>query len=158
MTGRDNSLVAVHTDFFPPELLAGLVADVNRSNVRKRTWRLDRDEVPAVIAAAAELAATRLELSFNFALLKWYRAPESSAAYDTHVDPPNLRTIPLVLCTLTGAADLEIFVPSGPAIIRCETNTTVVLHPDLPHRVSPPVPAGSERYLLFLGFESDEHA
>lgn len=151
--------VEVYKEFFPDEVLRDLVEEIDNSSIRKREFLLDDTPTPppAVLRAAA-FASETLGLRFNLAILKWYRLtdPEPSGAFEKHQDPPRLRSIPLVLASLTGLAELRYDDSANTEhLIRCESNTVVVLKADLPHAVSPPLGPSGERYFFFLGFDTE---
>jgi hypothetical protein len=152
-----NSDVRIISEFFPIDLLNDLISSLDSSEVRK--WELDIDradgQVGASVRRAAEYASERLGLKFNTAVLKWYRVDDEyeSAAYEAHQDPPELRSIPLCLFTLRGAARLKYWGDDGvEEIINCTDNIALILRSDLRHQVSPPTGPSGERYFLFLGF------
>lgn len=150
--------VEVRFDFFPEDLLAELVADIDVSTTRKREFSLgDPAAMPGCLERAAAFASQELGLEFNLAILKWYRLtdPDESAAYEAHRDPERLASIPLVLCTLKGEADLIVWSDTDDeSEISCVDNMLVLLNPHLTHRITPPSGPGGERYLLFLGFDT----
>jgi hypothetical protein len=151
--------IEVLDGFFPEEILQALIEKVESSEERKQEFRWTQapEDAPPVIAAAAVFAAGRLDLQFNFAILKWYRASDDyqSLAYIVHRDPEELASIPLVLCTLKGEADLIYWQLNGAEErIRCRPNMVVLLDPRLEHQVTPPLGPDGERFLLFLGLDT----
>lgn len=149
--------VEIRFDFFPEPVRAALVRDIDHSRERKRQFPLGAGAVPSSLSEAAAFASTQLDLRFNVAISKWYRLSDEyeSQAYEAHRDPPNLTSIPLVLCTLKGAADLVFWSETADeSLVRCVENMLVLLKPTLTHRISPPLAPGGERYFLFLGFDT----
>lgn len=150
--------VAVISDFLPQDLCSRVASLLSSGERRKLRFKLgEESEVPEVISEAARFASAALGLRFNVAILKWYRHSDSlrSGAYDAHVDPEQLRGVPLVLCTLRGRANLVYWNESGGEnSVCCADNIAVVLKPSLVHRVTPPLNAEGERFLLFLGFDA----
>jgi hypothetical protein len=146
-------------EFFPESIRSALIEQVETSELRKQEFRLGqtRAQVPRSIAKAAAVASARLGLEFNFAILKSYRLSDEykSQAYLVHRDPERLASIPLVLCSLKGEADLIYWENSGiERRIRCRPNMVVLLDPKLAHQVTPPTGPEGERFLLFLGFDT----
>ena len=147
------------TDFFPTELLDSLVKDIQSSSVRRRELSLTDDDVPDCLLKAASYASERTGYEFNMAIMKWYRVADEyeSLSYISHRDPPGLRSIPLVLCTLTGEADFNYWDAEGQEhVIRCAPNMVILLDSDLEHKVSPPDGPAGERLFLFLGFDTGQ--
>jgi hypothetical protein len=148
--------IQIRLDFFPPAMVAELVADIHRANQRKREFDLCCSAVPTCVLDATRFASDTLRLHFNQAILKRYTHAEPSGAYEMHQDPVSLHTIPLVLATLSGSADLSVeSIANSVVTIQCVPNMVVLLRPDLWHRISPP--HGTERLFLFLGFEDAHH-
>lgn len=147
----------VLTEFFPVELLDQLVEDIESSGIRKREFNFTDDDMPACVLKAANFASEQTGYQFNMAILKWYRVTDEyeSLAYITHRDPPELRSIPLVLCTLKGEADLTYWDAGGQVrSIQCIPNMVILLDAELEHQVTPPTGPEGERFLLFLGFDT----
>jgi glutamine synthetase type III len=149
----------VFEDFFPEAIRIALVEELESGDLRKREFYFGQNlqTVPRSLTDASAFASDRLGLRFNFAILKWYRLSDDyeSQAYEVHRDPDHLTSIPLVLCTLKGQADLVYWTSSGvEARIRCRPNALVMLNSELVHRVTPPLGPEGERYLLFLGFDT----
>ncbi len=146
-------------EFFPAELLDRLVKDIQSSSIRRRELSLTNDRVPACLLDAASFASEKTGCQFNMAIMKWYRAVEEyeSLSYIAHRDPPGLRSIPLVLCTLTGQADFIYWDAEGrERVIRCLPNTVILLDAELEHKVTPPIGPAGERFFLFLGFDTGQ--
>ena len=144
----------VRFDFLPEPLRQALVTDIDVSNARMRQFSLaDSASTPPCVSDAARYASEQLSRRFNCAILKIYRRSDTyeSGAYEAHHDPPSVRTAPLVLCTLTGEADLTFWSPAGAeSRVRCIENMAVLVNPTLLHRVSPPLGPDGERRLLYL--------
>lgn len=144
-------------EFFPTELLDRLVEDIRSSSIRRRELSFTNDPIPECLQDAAIFASERTKHRFNMAIMKWYRVTDEyeSLSYISHLDPPELRSIPLVLCTLTGEADLIYWDADGQErVIRCLPNTVVLLDSELEHKVTPPIDPEGERFFLFLGFDT----
>lgn len=147
-------------EFLPEDLRLRLVAEVESSDIRKREYWLDdlgKEDVPLAVLEAKRVAEKRLGLRFNFGILKWYRLDDKyeSQAYEVHRDPPHLTSIPLVLLTVKGEADLVYWTPEGDErFVRCVPNLGVLLDGNLLHKITPPMGEERVRYLLFLGWDS----
>jgi len=150
--------IKISSDFFPESIRLSLVQEIEDMGVRKREFHLSAGEnVPECVISAARFASDKLGLEFNFAVLKRYRVTDlyESQAYEMHLDPDNLTSIPLVLCTLEGEADLIYISGSGAeTTVRCSRNVVVLLDSALKHRVTPPSSASGERHFLFLGYDT----
>jgi hypothetical protein len=151
--------IKAYHNFFPTKILDSLIKYLRASNVRKHTFHFDEsDQTPSpdCIINAAKFAGEKLGLRFNTAILKWYRVGDAteSQAYSEHQDPANLTSIPLVLCSLTGQADM-IYKHNSSHILHCVPNMVAVVDPHLIHRVTPPQNADGERFFLFLGYDTD---
>jgi hypothetical protein len=147
------------TEFFPAELLDRLVEDIQSSSIRRRELSLTDDPVPGCLLDAASFASERTGYQFNMAIMKWYRVSDEyeSLSYISHRDPPGLRSIPLVLCTLTGEADFIYWDAGGQErTIRCLPNMVILLDAELEHKVTPPIGPEGERFFLFLGFDTEQ--
>lgn len=149
--------VKIYLDVLPDLLVGALVTEIRASGLRKReiVHRVGGFNVAAVDEAVSAIQPILPQTKFNLAILKRYRASDDppSEAYAVHRDPPELRSIPLVICTLRGTADLTVFADSGHAVkFVCVPNMLVVLAPDLLHHVSPPTGPDGERDILFLGW------
>ena len=151
------SEIEVHSAFFPEALREALVHDLDQSRERKREFVLYDVSTPDCVKTAAAYTSSRLGLTFNLAILKRYRIADSheSGAYEAHRDPERLASIPLVLTTLRGEADLYYWSEDGEEhVVRCVKNMLILLNARLLHRVTPPLSALNERDLLFLGFDA----
>lgn len=151
-TGWTNDL-EVRFDFLPEQMRRELVADIDAGDERMRRFALQATTTPRCVSEAAAYVARRLGRTFNSAILKIYRRSDAyeSGAYEAHHDPPTVRTAPLVLCTLTGEADLTFWSPAGAeSRVRCIENMVVLVNPTLLHRVSPPLGPDGERRLFYL--------
>lgn len=147
-------------DFLPEPLRQALIADIDASGERIREYDLDRPDtvVPACLEEAIAYASTELALEFNAAILKVYRLTDTrrSGAYDPHRDQPDGATVPIVLCSLQGQADLTIWSQTGNrSTLRCVDNMVVLFKPTLLHSVSEPLSEGGTRYLLTLYYDID---
>ncbi|MBD8894116.1 hypothetical protein [Roseibium litorale] len=149
----------VYQDFFPEKILEELIELISNSEIRKLEFFLnDSDSSPTVIMDAKEYAEDTLGLKFNFSILKWYRTSDvyRSGAYDFHIDPPEFRSIPLFLCTLSGRATLDYMDDMGVIHdVECKGNQVNLLRADLRHRVTPPIEGSKERLFFFLGWKSE---
>jgi len=149
------NLCSVHDDFFSSKLLTALSSLLGEKRERKLEFVLG--EAPRPIEQCAKIASNALDLSFNYSILKRYRASDEyrSGAYDFHVDPKHFQSIPLVLCTVSGGAKLDFRGPDQVIhSLECQPNRVIVLRSDLPHRVSEPYAPTNEREFLFLGHDS----
>jgi len=147
-----DSDIQIWFSFLPEVIRRSLVAEIANSRDRKQEFNLYTNSVPTSVTDATAFASSKLRLTFNVAILKRYSVHEPSGAYNVHTDPENLWGIPLVLCTLRGQADLFVYSEAnGMTSIRCVENMLVVLRPEMQHRITPPL--GTDRHLLFLGFE-----
>lgn len=144
--------------FLSPLILDSLTEIISKSKRRRLEYNFqtldDIYDIEPPVADATAYTSEKFGLSFNFAILKWYKTTDVylSEAYSMHVDPPEFRSIPLFLFTLYG--DAELFVQTSSDVQeRCEVsaNDLVVLHPELPHRISEPTNADGIRYYFFLG-------
>ena len=131
---------------------------ISSSQVRRLEFEIatltSADPAEAAVEEAASYAASRLGLSLNFAILKWYKKSDAyrSEAYRPHIDPPEFRGIPLVLGTLYGRARLTVWLPSGEQKeVIVAGNDFVLLNPNLIHKVSEPLNEDGTRYYMFLG-------
>lgn len=149
-------------DFLPPDLLQGILPIIRDSSTRKLTYALGPEAVEqagyAELRMCSEFVEKRLGLRFNFAILKWYRKDDGyeSGAYEAHKDPEELRSLPIVIVNLKGAAELEIWLSGGEKIFHSyKDNQCILLESSLLHRVSRPSSDDGVRYILFLGFRSE---
>jgi len=145
--------VEVRFDFLPERMRRALVADIDAGGERMRRFTLADGGTPACVSEAAAYASQQLGRAFNSAILKVYRLSDAyeSGAYEAHHDPPTVRAAPLVLCTLSGEADLTFWSPAGAeSRVRCIENMVVLVNPTLLHRVSPPLGPDGERRLFYL--------
>ncbi len=146
-------------DFYPEEIRLGLVKILKESRDRKvRNWFNSTDQLPAELASAISGAEQKLNLHFNYILLKWYRLSDDSPseAYQFHYDPQRLQSIPLVLITLSGTATLEYKDTEGRThSVDCNQNQANILNSHLRHRVSPPTSSNGERLYCLLAFDTD---
>lgn len=145
--------------FFPEKILLGLIGVLKESEDRKiKNWFDSDAHLPPELVPAIHHAERKLELKFNYVLLKWYRCsdPHESAAYEFHIDPKRLQSIPLVLITLSGSATLEYKDTRGKTrSVPCCENQANILKSNLLHRVSPPTSPDGERLYCLLGFDTD---
>ena len=146
-------------NFFPEEIRLGLVRLLKETEDRKiRNWFDSIELLPPELLPAVQHTERKLELHFNYVLLKWYRLSDShrSEAYEFHQDPRRLQSIPLVLVTLSGAATLEYKDAKGKThSVVCGRNQANILKSNLLHRVSPPTCPDGERLYCLLGFDTD---
>jgi len=150
----------VRFDFLPEPLREALIADIDASGERIREYDLDQPDsaIPGCLAEVIAYASAQLGLEFNAAILKVYRLTDArrSGAYDPHRDQPAGATVPIVVCSLRGQADLTIWPESGgQSTLRCVDNMVVLFKPTLLHSVSEPLGADGARYLLTLYFDID---
>lgn len=148
------------SNFFSEPILVSLLDVIRASTVRRLEYSISGDSgvrpSEPIILDAALYASNKLGLSFNHAILKWYKKSDEykSDAYNPHIDPPEFRSIPLVLITLYGDARLTVWLSDGTQqdVLVCG-NDAVVLSPHLLHQVSEPLGDDGTRYYMFLGFK-----
>lgn len=154
----EQDCIVLH-DFFPVSILGSLKEIISSSDTRRVEFALrDVATVPVALVEAQRHAEDETSLRFNYAILKWYRTEDTyrSGAYDFHIDPPQFRSIPLFLCTLSGRAKLEYIDATGVTYeVDCFENQVNLLKPTLRHRVTPPIDGSKERLFFFLGWNTD---
>lgn len=162
MFGRNSSPISVIDDFLPKHLLDGAIKLLQNSNQRKHLFDLAEGSSAQYgsrhIRECARYASRALNLDFNLAILKWYKLDEAyqSEAYHLHQDPPELRSIPLVILNLAGEATLDYRDAQGEMKSHLYgPNQCLLMAPDTVHSVSPPNAQTGTRFMLFLGYRGD---
>lgn len=159
MFGANSSPIRIIENFLPKHLLDGSIELLQNSEGRKHVFDLTASSSNQYgsrhIAECAQYASHVLNLEFNFAILKWYKLDEAhqSGAYHPHQDPPELRSIPLVILNLAGQATLDYWDADGEKKSHLYgANQCLLMAPDTVHSVSEPTTRSGTRFMLFLGY------